>query len=92
LVNEKINEELVVQKQEMPLDEAIKSGAIAFFKEKYGDMVFVWTIYNPETGEIFSKEVCGGPHVNNLKDLGMFEIIKEESSSAGVRRIKATLK
>jgi len=92
LVNEKIKEELVVQKQEMPLDEAIKSGAIAFFKEKYGDMVFVWTIYNPETGEIFSKEVCGGPHVNNLKDLGMFEIIKEESSSAGVRRIKATLK
>jgi alanyl-tRNA synthetase len=92
LVNEKIKEELVVQKQEMPLDEAIKSGAIAFFKEKYGDMVFVWTIYNSETGEIFSKEVCGGPHVNSLKDLGLFEIIKEESSSAGVRRIKATLK
>ncbi|MDD3292885.1 MAG: alanine--tRNA ligase [Candidatus Pacebacteria bacterium] len=92
LVNEKIKEGLNVQKQEMPLDEAIKSGAIAFFKEKYGDMVFVWTIYNPETKEVFSKEVCGGPHVDNLKDLGMFEIIKEESSSAGVRRIKAILK
>ncbi len=92
LVNEKIKEGLVVQKQEMFLDEAIKSGAIAFFKEKYGDMVFVWTIYNSETGEIFSKEVCGGPHVDSLKDLGMFEIIKEESSSAGVRRIKAILK
>jgi alanyl-tRNA synthetase len=92
LVNEKIKEGLVVKKEEMSLDEAIKDGAIAFFKEKYGNMVFVWTIYNPDTGEVFSKEVCGGPHVNNLKDLGIFEIIKEESSSAGVRRIKAILK
>lgn len=92
LINEKIKEGLVVRKEEMLLDEAIKSGAIAFFKEKYGDRVFVWTIYNPVSGEVFSKEVCGGPHVESLKDLGMFEIIKEESSSAGVRRIKAILK
>jgi alanyl-tRNA synthetase len=92
LINEKIKEGLAVKKEEMSLDEAVKSGAIAFFKEKYGDRVFVWTIYSPENGEVFSKEVCGGPHVENLKDLGMFEIIKEESSSAGVRRIKAILK
>jgi alanyl-tRNA synthetase len=92
LINDKIKEGLVIKKEEMSLDEAVKSGAIAFFKEKYGDKVFVWTIYSPENGEVFSKEVCGGPHVESLKDLGMFEIIKEESSSAGVRRIKAKLK
>lgn len=92
IINEKIKEGLIVKKEEMSLDQAVKEGAIAFFKEKYGDKVFVWTIYNPKTGEIFSKEVCGGPHVENLKDLGMFEIMKEESSSAGIRRIKAILK
>lgn len=92
IINEKIKEALIVKKEEMSLEKAIKEGAVAFFKEKYGDKVFVWTIYNPQTGEVFSKEVCGGPHVENLKDLGMFEIIKEESSSAGIRRIKAILK
>lgn len=92
LVNEKIKEGLIVEKQEMPLDKAIREGALAFFKDKYGETVFVWTIFNPETKEVFSKEVCGGPHVETLKDLGIFKIIKEESSSAGVRRIKAILK
>lgn len=92
LVNEKIKEGLIVEKQEMPLDKAISEGALAFFKDKYGETVFVWTIFNPQTKEVFSKEVCGGPHVETLKDLGIFKIIKEESSSAGVRRIKAILK
>ncbi|GMX58806.1 MAG: alanine--tRNA ligase [Candidatus Microsyncoccus archaeolyticus] len=92
LVNEKIKEGLIVEKQEMSLDKAINDGALAFFKDKYGEMVFVWTIFNPQTKEVFSKEVCGGPHVETLKDLGIFKIIKEESSSAGVRRIKAILK
>jgi len=76
----------------MELDQALKSGALAFFKEKYPSRVFVWTIYNPRTGEVFSKEICAGPHVQSLKGLGKFEIIKEESSSAGIRRIKAILK
>ncbi|MBP6914071.1 alanine--tRNA ligase [Candidatus Parcubacteria bacterium] len=92
LVNEKIKEDLIVEKQEMSLDKAISEGALAFFKDKYGEIVFVWTIFNPQTKEVFSKEVCGGPHVETLKDLGIFKIIKEESSGAGVRRIKAILK
>lgn len=91
LVNEKIKQDLIIEKQEMPLDQALKSGALAFFKEKYPELVKVWTISNPETGEVFSKEICAGPHAEKTGQLGCFKIIKEESSSAGVRRIKATL-
>lgn len=92
LVNQKIKQEMEVKKEEMALVRALESGALAFFKEKYPETVFVWTIYDPKTGEVFSKEICAGPHVQSLKDLGNFEIIKEESSSAGIRRIKAILK
>lgn len=60
-------------------------------KEKYPDSVNVWTIYNDKTGEVFSKEICIGPHVTNINLLKSFKIIKEESSSSGVRRIKATI-
>jgi alanyl-tRNA synthetase len=89
LINLKIKEDLEIKKEEMSLDEALKSGAIAFFKEKYPDTVKVWTIYDPQTGEVFSKEICAGPHVEKTGQLKSFKIIKEESSSAGVRRIKA---
>ena len=89
LINLKIKEDLEIKKEEMSLDEALKSGAIAFFKEKYPDTVKVWTIHNPEIGEVFSKEICAGPHVEKTSQLKSFKIIKEESSSAGVRRIKA---
>ena len=82
LVNEKIREEIPVKREEMPLAEARKSGALGIFGEKYGDIVSVYTIGN------FSKEICTGPHVKNTKDVGKFRIIKEESSSSGVRRIK----
>lgn len=92
LVNRKIKQGMEVKKEEMVLAQALESGALAFFKEKYPETVFVWTIFDPETGEVFSKEICAGPHVKSLKDLGNFEIIKEESSSAGIRRIKAVLK
>jgi len=92
LVNSKIKREMEVKKEEMLLGQALESGALAFFKEKYPERVFVWTIYDSKTGEVFSKEICAGPHVESLKDLGDFEIIKEESSSAGIRRIKAVLK
>lgn len=85
LVNEWIQEGLPVTKQEMNKEEAIKSGAECMFIEKYPDIVTVYTI-----GEI-SKELCGGPHVSNTKELGKFKINKEESSSSGVRRIKAVL-
>ena len=85
LVNKWINEGLEVTKQIMSKDEALKSGAECMFIEKYPDEVTVYSI-----GDI-SKELCGGPHVNNTKELGHFKIKKEESSSAGVRRIKAIL-
>lgn len=91
LVNEKIREDMEVKKEEMGLDEALKSGALAFFKEKYPDKVNVWTIFSPSTGEVFSKEICAGPHVDKTNRLKSFKIIKEESSSSGVRRIKAVI-
>lgn len=85
LVNQWIQEELPVTKQEMSKEEAIKSGAECMFIEKYPDIVTVYSI-----GTV-SKELCGGPHVNNTRELGRFKIKKEESSSSGVRRIKAVL-
>lgn len=91
LVNLKIQEDLEIKKEEMNLDEALNSGAIAFFKEKYPDIVKVWTMFNPKNGEVFSKEICAGPHVEKTSDLKSFKIVKEESSSAGVRRIKAVI-
>jgi alanyl-tRNA synthetase len=91
LVNLKIKEDLEVKKEELILEEALKSGAIAFFKEKYPERVNVWTMFNPSSGEVFSKEICAGPHVEKTGQLKSFKIIKEESSSAGVRRIKAVV-
>lgn len=85
LVNKWIQEGLPVRKEEMKKEDAIKSGAECMFIEKYPDIVTVYTI-----GDV-SKELCGGPHVNNTKELGKFKIKKEESSSSGVRRIKAVL-
>ena len=86
LVNQKIKEDLVVKKEEMSYEEAIKSGALAFFKEKYPPIVTVYSIND------FSKEICAGPHVNRISELGHFKIVKEESSGAGVRRIRSILK
>ena len=85
LVNKWIQEGLPVTKEEMKKEDAIKSGAECMFIEKYPDIVTVYTI-----GDV-SKELCGGPHVNNTKELGKFKIKKEDSSSSGVRRIKAVL-
>ena len=85
LVNKWIDEGLPVIKKEMSKEEAIKSGAECMFIEKYPDIVTVYSI-----GDV-SKELCGGPHVNNTSELGHFKIKKEEASSAGVRRIKALL-
>lgn len=86
LVNKQIKAGLEVKCKEMPYKEAIKTGALAFFREKYPEIVKVYSI-----GE-FSREICGGPHVKNTSELGRFKIIKEEASSAGVRRIKAIVK
>ena len=84
-VNEKIKEDLPVTCEEMTLEEAKASGATGLFENKYGDRVKVYTIGD------FSKEICGGPHVTHTGDMGTFKIKKEESSSSGVRRIKAVL-
>ena len=93
LVNEKIKENLPVSSEIIDKEEALKSGALAFFGDKYGDKVTVYTIGHPERseGSHFSREICGGPHVKNTSELGKFTITKEESAGAGVRRIYATL-
>jgi len=83
IVNKKIKESLEVKKEEMSVDEAKKKGAIGLFE--YGKKVSFYSIGK------YSKEICGGPHVKNTKELGKFKILKEESSAAGVRRIKAKL-
>ena len=85
LVNEQIKRDLPVTCEEMSYEDAKKSGAIGLFTDKYGDKVKVYTIGD------FSKEICGGPHVTHTGDMGTFKIKKEESSSSGVRRIKAVL-
>ena len=85
LVNEAIKADVEVVMEEMTVEEAKAQGAIGLFESKYGDKVKVYTM-----GE-FSKEICGGPHAKRTGDLGTFKIVKEQSSSSGVRRIKAIL-
>lgn len=85
-VNDAIQRKIPVVMQEMSLKDAQAIGAEGQFANKYGEMVKVYTI-----GDV-SKEICGGPHAKNTSDLVSFKIIKEESSSAGIRRIKAVIK
>jgi alanyl-tRNA synthetase len=93
LVNQKIKENLEVKKEEMSLKEALRSGALAFFKEKYPEKVTVYSIGDPSdpSGRVFSKEICAGPHVKRTGELGHFKIVKEESLGSGLRRIRAIL-
>jgi len=100
IVNEKIKSGLDVVRREMPLVEAEKLGAEMEFGAKYPDMVSVYFIEEPHPDPLlikergnsaFSIEFCGGPHIKNTNELGVFKIQKEEASSQGVRRIKATL-
>ncbi|MBQ2699927.1 MAG: alanine--tRNA ligase [Clostridia bacterium] len=85
LVNEAIAAKAPITMEEMSVEAAKAQGAIGLFEAKYGEVVKVYTM-----GQ-YSKEICGGPHASNTGDLGSFKIQKEESSSAGVRRIKATI-
>lgn len=89
MVNDAISKNLPVSYEEMTVEEAKKQGAMGVFESKYGEKVKVYTVGNKE--ETASKEICGGPHVENTGVLGHFKIQKEESSSSGVRRIKAIL-
>ena len=84
-INDIIKEDVPVVCKEMPLEEARKLGAIGVFSSKYGDVVKTYTIGK------YSMEICGGPHANSTGELGSFTILKEQSSSAGVRRIKAVI-
>ncbi len=86
MVNEAIRSKAPITCEEMTVDQAKEAGATGIFESKYGEKVKVYTMGN------FSKEICGGPHASNTGDLGEFEIQKEQSSSSGVRRIKAILK
>ncbi|MGV7220294.1 MAG: alanine--tRNA ligase [Nitrospinales bacterium] len=83
LVNEKVRENIQVDTEEMPIDEALKGGATALFGEKYGEAVRVVSV--PE----FSKELCGGTHVKATGDIGFFKIVHEGGIASGVRRIEA---
>lgn len=85
LVNEEIRKSEEVVCEEMPIEEARARGAMGLFGDKYGEIVKVYTIGD------FSMEMCGGPHASNTGELGTFRIVKEQSSSSGVRRIKAVL-
>ncbi len=85
LINAKIKQNLEVSFEIMDKDAALASGAVAFFRDKYADKVKVYKIGD------FSKEVCGGPHVSNTSELGIFKIIKEEAVAKGIRRIRGAL-
>lgn len=84
LVNQQIKKKISVKMEEMSIEEAKKFGALGIFERKYGDKVKVYTIGD-------SREICGGPHVKSTSELGKFKILKEGSSSRGIRRIKANL-
>jgi len=85
IVNEQIRRDLTVKMEMKTLEEAQKEGALAFFAEKYGEQVKVFTIGD------FSKEVCGGPHVTHTGELGSFKVLKQEAVGQGVRRLKAVV-
>jgi alanyl-tRNA synthetase len=85
LINEKIQQKLSVVRTEEKKEDAIASGAMAFFGQKYPDVVSVYTIGDPEN--YFSKELCGGPHVTNLSELANIKIVKQESLGSGIRRV-----
>jgi len=89
IVNEAIARDYEVKKEIMPLTEARQLGAIGVFGEKYPDTVSVYTVWDQKSGEVFSREFCGGPHVTRTGEIGKFGIIKEEAVAAGIRRIKA---
>jgi alanyl-tRNA synthetase len=85
IVNDAIARDLPVHYEEMTVDEAKARGAIGLFEDRYGDKIKVYVVGD------FSTEICGGPHVGHTAQIGRFKIVKEEASSAGVRRIKAVL-
>jgi len=90
-VNDAVARDLKVEWEETTYDEALQKGALGFFREKYPPRVKVYSMIDAATGEALSREFCGGPHVQRTAAIGVFKIIKEEASSAGVRRIRAVV-
>ena len=91
LVNEVVTKDYIMTSEELPYEVAKDSGALYFFRDKYPQIVSVYTVHDKKTGDVFSKEFCGGPHVTHTSEIGKFVILKEEASSAGVRRIRASV-
>lgn len=91
MVNDWIARDLTMKKEIMSQEKARELGAVGVFGEKYADEVSIYTVYDPKTEEVVSREFCGGPHVEHTGVIGKFKIQKEEASSAGVRRIKAVI-
>ncbi|MNI40505.1 Alanine--tRNA ligase [compost metagenome] len=89
-VNDAISSKAITYISEMPKTEAKESNVVGNFWDKYPDIVKVYTIKDNE-GKVWSREVCGGPHVEDTTNLGKFSIKKEQSSAAGVRRIKGVI-
>ena len=85
-----IKEDLPMQYQELPIEEAKKTGALYFFKEKYPEKVKVYYV-GKSLDDAYSKEFCGGPHVTHTGEIGEFKIAKEESVGAGVRRVRGII-
>ncbi|MBP5193818.1 MAG: alanine--tRNA ligase, partial [Clostridia bacterium] len=85
MVNEVISQNIPVVMREMPVEEAKEQKFVGLFSDKYGEVVKTYSIGD------FSREICGGPHAATTGELGKFRIVKEQSSSAGIRRIKAVL-
>jgi len=92
IINQKIKQDLPVKKTIETKDQALKSGALAFFQEKYADQVSVYTIGKHPQKDWFSKELCGGPHVSSTAKIGAVTINKQQSIGEGLRRIYAVLK
>jgi alanyl-tRNA synthetase len=94
MVNEQIQKDWPMTWREEDTKKALDAGVMGAFGDKYGEVIKVYTVGDPD-GENYSREICGGPHVEHTGKLGedgkKFKILKEESSSAGIRRIKAAL-
>jgi alanyl-tRNA synthetase len=91
LVNSWVERDLDMKQEMMPLEKARELGAIGLFGEKYADVVSIYTATDKNTGEVISREFCGGPHVEHTGTIGKVRIAKEEAVSAGMRRIKAVI-
>ncbi|MBP6886113.1 MAG: alanine--tRNA ligase [Candidatus Pacebacteria bacterium] len=91
LVNGWIARDLPVNHEMMPKQRALDLGALGAFGEKYGDTVSVYSVEDPQSGLVISREFCGGPHVTHTGAIGHFKITKEEAVSSGIRRIKAVI-